>query len=399
MKHAVVLLFLFSLNLKAQLRIVLREDTAEAFIYGGGDEFNATTLNETVWKGSLAGRSVLMAQDLAFDKSKVKLKDGLLLCLADTCDTLQKLQDWEIDKGYLNKTGQTMNNNEWRVRYRTGGIVSKEKLHYGIHELRFKVQANQGVWPAFWFFGGVKNEEIDVFELKGERLNEVHVDVHCPSGCDHGYRKTSFSLPASYGAWLPTTGQLKEGFQVMSVDWRENELCFYLNGQALAYFRGSFANPMNLFINTSVAKDGEGFDPGPNKKNVWPDTFSVDYYRFWKKASLLDTVRLIKESVASNQSYGALLPEKETGIMFRRRRLMQQKGELTIFRNAAGQLLLHSTTLARKEIFQVQIKSLSKTEVVDVNSHEVLLGNPVGPIELSLIRKKAMPLRFQIVCP
>jgi hypothetical protein len=336
MKFFIIFLISCSINATGQLRILLREDSAEIYVYSGGDEFNNKYLNESVWKNGLGGRSVLMSQDLAFDRKKVKLNNGLLLCLADTCDTLQTLQDWEIDKEYLKKTGRTMTNSQWRVRYRAGGIVSKEKTHYGIHELRFKVQENQGVWPAFWFYGGVKNEEIDVFEMKGERSGEAHLDVHCPSRCDHGYRKTALSLPASYGGWMPISGKWTEGFQVMSVDWRENELCFYLNGQAFAYFKGSFSHPMNLFINTSVAKDGEGFAPGPNKNNLWPDTFAVDYYRFWKKANLSDTVQLRSGSAVVSQGYGTLQPTKESGTMFKRKRLMQQKGELSVFRNANG---------------------------------------------------------------
>ena len=53
----------------------------------------------------------------------------------------------------------------------------------------------------------VLGEEIDIFELKCENNDRIHVDVHCPSGCARGYRKT----PLSFGRAIPPTRSTAAG--------------------------------------------------------------------------------------------------------------------------------------------------------------------------------------------
>ena len=89
------------------------------------------------------------------------------------------------------------------------------------------------MWPAFWLAGGYPNEEIDVFELKGERPGKIHVDVHCPNDCDD--YKTWYGQKKSWGGWISLNEKLTEGFNVIGIEWQPTYIKYFLNTQNLEF--------------------------------------------------------------------------------------------------------------------------------------------------------------------
>ena len=81
---------------------------------------------------------------------------------------------------------------------------------------------------------------------------------------------------------LNTKKNLVDSFNIVSGEWNEKDIKFYLNGELIAYYNRSFDVPMGLVLNTSVAKKGGSFKPGPNKDTHFPGEFIVDYVRVWK---------------------------------------------------------------------------------------------------------------------
>jgi len=110
-------------------------------------------------------------------------------------------------------------------------------------------------------------------------------------------------------------------------------LIWYINGHPIAYFKGKFETPMSLFLNTSVAKDGGAFKPGPNEKTKWPNVFSIDYYRYWKPATNKNNLILKKQTeyTISDQypSSYSIAPTKKTGLMFNKSKLKNLEGNVT----------------------------------------------------------------------
>jgi beta-glucanase (GH16 family) len=248
---------------------------------------------------------------------------------ASKSDSIYKLADWEIDSNYLRKSRLKISENKFQVKYAAGGIISREKFHYGLYELRFMVEKGPGIWPAFWFYGGKGNEEIDVFELKGERLDEIHVDTHCPKGCAHGYKKTPLSVGRSYGDWLKASKSLNNGYNVMMLDWRKDELFWFLNGFPVAYFRGQFNNPMNIFVNTSVARTGEAFSPGPDSTTTWPNKFVVDYLRIWEQDTSgrgSRTTLLVEKELSDSTRSEDVVPVKQRKVSYSRKKFNKVGG-------------------------------------------------------------------------
>lgn len=314
-----------------QIMFQFKNDSLIALNYADGDEFNASELNTEKWNNGLGWSRVIMGQDLAFSPKNVIQGNGVIKFIALKEDSVYQLAGWEIDSSFLKQNKVTLTNNQFLTKYSVGCIVSKTKYSYGYHEIRFKVEEGQGVWPAFWFYGGIKNEEIDAFELKDERNNDIHVDTHCLSGCDRGY-KNKLGFNTNWGGWMPLTGYLHEGFNVMGLEWLNGELIWYINGYPLAYFKSKFETPMNLFLNTSVAKDGGGFKPGPNEKTQWPNTFTVDYYRYWKPVTTKNDLILRKQAYTISDIYSStysIKPSKKRGLMYHKRKLKSIDGNVT----------------------------------------------------------------------
>lgn len=366
MKNILTLLFLaFIFLTKSQIMLKLEGDSLQLYAYSGGDEFNDSALNEKEWKNGLGGRRVLMTQDLAFSPKNTVFENGLICFKAIKEDSIYVLYDWEIDSAYLKKNKTTLIDNKFTSKYSAGGIVSKNKYHYGYYEIRFKVEEGRGVWPAFWFYGGNKNEEIDVFELKCEKNNYLHVDTHCPYGCNKGY-KTNLGLNTNWGGWMPLSHYLHEGFNIMALEWKKEELIWYLNGHPLAYFKGSFPNPMKLFLNTSVAKDGEAFKPGPDESTPWPNSYYLDYFRMWHKQKPENEIALksndeLTYSTKFTSDYSNA-PKKKKGLMYRKKNLQPLEGSITLILDKKK--VLHLTVLGncKDESLSITLKA-NKTNI------------------------------------
>lgn len=349
-KQALLGLFiLYSSSSYSQIMFRVNQDTINVFEYSDGDEFNSQKLNTDRWTVGLGWTRVIMSQDLAFVPENVIQKDGVVKLIASKKDSVYSLSINEIDSSYLKRKKVSLNkNNEFLTKYSVGCIISKIKYSYGIHEIRFKLEEGQGIWPAFWFYGGVKNDEIDIFEIKCEHNNEIHVDTHCPYGCDRGY-KNKIGINSNWGGWMPVNNYLHKGYNIMALEWKENELFWYINGHPLAYFKGKFETPMNLYINTSVAKDGEAFKPGPNEKTKWPNTYTVDYYRYWKPSSNINTLALKKDNnYYISSEYGntyTIKPTKKRGLNFNKKKLSNIDGNITFI--YSGNNLLNILALGK----------------------------------------------------
>ncbi len=332
---SIIIAVLFvNLNVSAQVLLKLYNDSLFGYSYGGGDEFTAPKLNENYWSNGLPWSRVLMEQDLAFSPKNVTQLQGMVNFVAKTEDSIYVLRSSEIDSNFIKQKKIIIKNNTFQTKYSVGCIVSQQKFHYGLYELRFKVEEGRGVWPAFWFYGGNANEEIDCFELKGEKNDKIHVDTHCPTGCDGNY-KNKLGLNTNWGGWMPVSNYLHNGFNIMQFEWNPESLIWYLNGYPLAYFKGRFPNPMQLYLNTSVAKNGAAFPPGPDKTTKWPNTYSVDYFRAWKPvAAAQELVLKINTELNSSSQFISDYknhPKKKHGINYSQKKFSKPDGMISLF--------------------------------------------------------------------
>lgn len=276
-------LFLSCTALSAQYMWQFNKDTVVSWYYNDGDEFNGDQLDRNLWETKLGWGRAVMSQDIYFtDGANLEEKGGVLSFILKKEDLKAAVNPWEIDSSYIRKNNISIPDGMYNFKYTAGLIWSKQKYKYGYFEIRFKCPKNaKGVWPAFWTFGGNKNDEIDFFEIKCEKNNYVHVDVHCPDGCAN--YPAIFGTHKDWGGWIKADSYFHDGFNTIAGEWGEGYVKWYLNGKGIAYFTGKFETPMNLIANTSQAKDGGPFNPGPDASTVYPAVMDVDYIRVWKK--------------------------------------------------------------------------------------------------------------------
>jgi beta-glucanase (GH16 family) len=393
-RAATILLSVFSiLNLPAQTLLLFEGDTVLRLTYAGGDEFNAGELDDSQWHNGTGGRRLILDQDVAFNTQFVSFDDGNIVFKSDRSDSVYVCSVYEMDTATFKRKGFSIEDRKFKVKYEAGGVRSKRKYHYGIYELRFKTEDTKGVWPAFWFYGGKANEEIDAFELKGERGDEVHVDTHCPAGCDHGY-KNKLGLPASYGGWMKLSESLSAGYSVMHLIWRENEILWLVNGKPLSYFKGTFSNPMYLFLNTQVSRTGGAFGPGPDSTSTFPNRFYIDYFRCW---TFQDTVQKVSRGARRRQGLThskkfndafSLTPRVKRGLMYNRNKFNASKGVVTVYRE--GEKIMASVRGFdyEKEVVTISNKAVSDEVLITKDGYYAFTVEEQRTLVITLHQKK-----------
>ena len=360
----IIIILLIAVNANAQVMWQVKNNSSQKWFYQDGDEFNNPVIDENKWQFGMPWGNISMSQDLAFSRNNVIVENGKASFIAKKENISAHINEWEIKKEYLQKSGKKVVDEMYEVNYTAGMLTSKRTYKYGYFEMRFISNEEKGIWPAFWLFGGKPSEEIDFFELKGERKNQIHLDVHCSKGCED-YKGGFFNMKKSWGAWVKTNQSLATGWNVISGEWESNYLKFFLNGQPIGYFEGDFITAKNLFINTSVAKNGEAFNPGPDEKTKWPNNFDVDYVRVWSKEdtvyNMKDKYKMFESSpqtVSNNDLYTTDLKRK-VNYVYNKNELNGEVGTVTllpVFYNK------YSLSFAGKKFGKIHIEVFDKED-------------------------------------
>lgn len=174
----------------------------------------------------------------------------------------------------------------------TSSCLLTRGLHswqYGRFEVRAKIVAQAGLWPAIWFLGvdgeWPSNGEIDLMEYYGG-----HVHANACWGTETRWRAKwdSYKIPvADLGdaTW-------DERFHVWRMDWDRDSIKLYLDDRLLntidlaqtvnATDRGPenpFRQPHYLLLNLAIGGHAGGDPSG----TPFPTTYEVDYVRVYQK--------------------------------------------------------------------------------------------------------------------
>lgn len=275
-----------SLNASSQVLIEFKENSSTVYYYSWADEFDSTKINSEKWMNSYPwGRHLRCNPEVNYysDGEDLKLHDGFLLIQARKAPIKTRAIPYENDDFIISCKNKPDINNLMNFDYQSGLIYSKEKFKYGHFEIRFKTDASSGHWPAFWLFGA-DNQEIDIFEMGDGRLNEVHVDVHCKSGCKN-YPGFLGLFKKNWGGYLKSNASWPDEFHTMAVTWEPEGVTWFLDDMPIAWWKGDFHEPLAIIANMAVA-DFEGSLGGkilPSTK--FPAQMQVDYIRVWQESS------------------------------------------------------------------------------------------------------------------
>ena len=164
--------------------------------------------------------------------------------------------------------------------------LGKREFTYGRIDVRARMPAGQGLWPAIWMLGSRVLEvgwpacgEIDVAEMIGGRGREdtVHGTLHWQGPEGHRYEGGSLMVP---------TWTFDQKFHVFSVIWDEDRIRWLANDRpyhqvdtASPEFR-AFDHPFHLVINLAV---GGNWPAGPDESTVFPQRLVIDYIRVFQR--------------------------------------------------------------------------------------------------------------------
>lgn len=363
MKNIALIFLLFLYNLiQSQVMWQVKTDVSKKWFLQESDEFNGDGLNMDHWKSGLPWGNYFYVYDLLFKQDNLKFNNGVASFITNKPVNPEPIIGENLDVEFLKKKNRFPNDKgEYTYNYSGGCISSQKKYKYGYFEMRFKANAEKGTWPAFWLYGGNPNEEIDFYEGKGERENQIHLDVHCPKGCED--YKGGFFNKKSWGAWIKTKESLADGWNIISGEWQPNYVKFFLNGQPIGYFEGEFKTAQNLIINNGVSKNNEPFKPGPDETTKFPNSLLVDYVRIWSQE---DTIYDIKDhyklfeatpiTINNNDLYNTQ-PKRKVNFVYDKKELNQEQGFITllpVFYNK------YSLSVAGKNLGKIQIDVIDR---------------------------------------
>lgn len=364
MKNSILIfLLLFSIHVQSQVMWQVKTDASKKWFLQECDEFNADGLNTDRWRFGYPWGNYVYNLDLLYKNENVVLENGMASLITKNTEKPEPIIGENLDAEFLKKKNRFPNEKgEFTYNYSGGAISSLKQYKYGYFEIRFKANAEKGIWPAFWLYGGSPNEEIDFYEGKGERENQIHVDVHCPKGCED-YKGGFLNLKKNWGAWLKTNESLANDWNIISGEWQPNYVKFFLNGQPIGYFEGEFKTAQNLIINSAVAKNKEAFNPGPDETTKFPNSFLVDYVRIWSQE---DTIYDIKDNyklfeatpvtINGNDLYNTQLKRK-VNFVYDKKELNQEQGFITllpVFYNK------YSLSIAGKNLGKIQVDVIDR---------------------------------------
>lgn len=164
--------------------------------------------------------------------------------------------------------------------YTSARIVTRGKRNfkYGRVDIRAKLPAGGGTWPALWMLGENISTmswpdcgEIDIMEHVGNNLNRIYGSLHYP-GHSGGNSVTGTTTIAT-----ATTD-----FHIYSIDWSSTSIKFYVDNQLYHSFANTSSTPFNsnfFFIFNCAMGGNFGGTIDPSITNA---TLEVDYVRVYQ---------------------------------------------------------------------------------------------------------------------
>src|SRR5215831_3637440 len=130
-------------------------------------------------------------------------------------------------------------------QYTSGMITTEHSFSqlYGYFEIRAKLPAGKGLWPAFWLLPTDRSwpPEIDVLEVLGDNTRKLYTSVH------YGKENTSHGVDT-------TVPDMSADFHTYAVLWEPDSITWYFDGRQV--FRNptppDMNKPMYILANLGV---------------------------------------------------------------------------------------------------------------------------------------------------
>lgn len=182
----------------------------------------------------------------------------------------------------------------------------KADFKYGRIEVRAKLPRGQGLWPAIWMmptdskFGGwPRSGEIDIMEGRGNTPSHVEGTVHYwRAGCT-GTNAVACREFRGNGYTL-VDGNFADEFHVFSIDWNEEGIDWFVDGNLYHSIRKSTLNaewyPFDerfyLILNVAIGGNFFGANANVVDDHLLPQSMTIDYIHVYQDVNQNPTVSL-----------------------------------------------------------------------------------------------------------
>ncbi|HET9983893.1 MAG TPA: glycoside hydrolase family 16 protein [Longimicrobiales bacterium] len=238
------------------------------------DEFDGRTLDPKKW-------NVLLREHSKHDELQYYLPDEVYLE-----NGWLRLRSRVRDYGSMHYTSGRLD---------TGGKFAPT---YGRFEIRARLPAGKGLWPAHWLYPQNRDwpmeylmaeavatgkerlipearpwySEIDIMEFLGHEPTVVYGTLHYYTF--DGQKKTSS------GTWKGDVDFSKD-FHVYALEWEPDSIRWYIDGRLIhATTQGIPHTPHYLILNTAV---GGAWPGNPDATTVFPQYHDIDYVRVYQR--------------------------------------------------------------------------------------------------------------------
>ena len=222
-----------------------------------------------------------------YQEDNAYIKDGILM-LEGRLDSVANprydsdSRNWKQSREYAKYTSASIN---------TRGKFS---FKYGRLEVRARIPAVMGSWPAIWTLGNdmpwPSNGEIDVMEYY--HVGGVpHILANMAWGNDRPNQAVWNSKRIPYSHFLEKDPYWNEKFHVWVMEWDEDEIRLYLDDELLnsqkvddakngriGRYEHPFRQPHYILLNLAIGGD----NGGKPQADAFPMRYEVDYVRVYE---------------------------------------------------------------------------------------------------------------------
>jgi len=181
----------------------------------------------------------------------------------------------KVENGFLKIIAKKNGTSYTSARLKTQGL---RKFTYGKFEIRAKLPASKGTWPALWMLGSNFTQvgwpacgEMDIMEQKGTDKNIVLSTLHYPDNFAGGGPSKSKPLVTS-----------TKQFHIYSIIWSAKKIEFFIDNIVYHTFINTISTPFNsdFFFIINIAMGGTL--GGPINANFTHDTMEIDYIKVYQ---------------------------------------------------------------------------------------------------------------------
>ncbi len=160
--------------------------------------------------------------------------------------------------------------------------IGRESWQYGRIEMRAKLPAAQGMWPAFWLRDNTNKGELDIMEAVGGLPTKTVQTIH--QSTDGGMGKAGHEdiLPSGTNTnWHTYAVDREPGV----VNWYvDDRLVFTKTQSQLTWLDPTFCEPMNIRLNLQVGGSMPDYYGKPVSGAPLGDSdYVIDYVRVYQK--------------------------------------------------------------------------------------------------------------------